>query len=195
MEILVGTNNKNKLEQWRRIFGKHIPDAKLFSLKDLDITQDVEEDAETLLGNAEKKARFFGDIAQMMTVSDDTGLYIDALNGEPGLHAKRWLEGTDMDRNNKILERMKGVLQEKRTCRYIGAMAIYDPKENKMWTFESALEGKIAEKPVEGVGFGFDPIFIAVAYGKFYSQLTDDERDAISHRGLGVAEYAKQLNN
>jgi len=194
LDILVGTNNKNKLEQWRRIFGKHIPGAKLFSLEDLGIVQDVEEDAETLRGNAEKKARFFGDIAKMMTVSDDTGLYIDALNGEPGLHAKRWLEGTDTDRNNKILERMAGLSQEKRTCRYIGALAIYDPKENKMWTFESALEGGIAEKPVEGVGFGFDPIFITESYGKFYSQLTDNERDAISHRGLGIAEYAKISN-
>jgi XTP/dITP diphosphohydrolase len=190
MKILIGTNNGNKLTQFRRIFKKHIPEAELFSLADIKIEQDVEEDADTLLKNAKKKAKFFGDLSQMITLADDTGLFIDALNGEPGIHARRWHAGTEADRNKKILERMKNIPEKQRACRYKGVIAIYNPEKNSFWIYEGSLEGKVSEKIVKGLGFGYDPIFITKAYGKYYSELSDKERDAISHRGMGIRELA-----
>lgn len=191
MKILIGTNNKNKLEQFRRIFRNLGSDIELVSLSEAGITSDVEEDEDNLLANAKKKAQFYSEASGMLTLADDTGLFIDALGGEPGVHAKRWHEGTEKDRNLKILERMKDVPSEKRTCRYTGVLAVYNPETKEFWTHQSDLEGTIADKPMEANGFGYDPIFISTAFNKYYSQLTDEERDSISHRGLGVKEFLK----
>ncbi len=189
MRILIGTNNKNKLNQFIRIFNELKADIKLLSLREEGITDDVEEDNDNLLENAVKKAKYYGEKSGMLTLSDDTGLFIDALNGEPGVHSKRWHRGTDEDRYRKILEKMENVSYEKRTCKYTGVLAVYDHKTNKLWTYKNDLEGMIAEKPIRGNGFGYDPIFVPVNYKKHYSQLTDKERDEISHRGSGIKEF------
>jgi XTP/dITP diphosphohydrolase len=191
MKILIGTNNENKLKQFARIFKNLGSDIKLVSLKDIGITDDVEEDKDNLLENAKKKAQFYGELSKILTLADDTGLFIDALDGEPGIHAKRWHEGTEKERYFKILEKMKDIPKEKRTCRYTGILAVYNPDKKDFWTFENNLEGIIANEPLEESGFGYDPIFISTQYNKYYSQLTDAERDAISHRGVGVGEFIK----
>ena len=98
MKILIGTNNENKLKQFARIFKNLGSDIELVSLKDAGITDDVEEDQDNLLDNAKKKAQFYGELSKMLTMADDTGLFIDALDGEPGIHAKRWHEGTEKER-------------------------------------------------------------------------------------------------
>jgi XTP/dITP diphosphohydrolase len=188
MKILIGTNNQNKLAQFKRILIRLAPDVELLTLADLKIIDDVEEDGEDLLTNAKKKARFYGKKSGLMALGDDTGLFIDALDGEPGLHAKRWHQGTEQDRYLKILERMKEVPVEKRTCRYTGVLALYDPAKDSFWTYENKLEGRIATEPLPGAGFGYDPIVIIDEYDKYYSQLTDEERDNISHRGRGIRE-------
>ncbi len=194
MKILIGTNNQNKLKQFRRIFENHGSGIELVSLGEAGIFEDVEENEDSLLGNAKKKALFFGEKSKMLTLADDTGLFIDALGGEPGIHAKRWHEGSEADRNEKILERMKGIHKEKRTCRYTGVLALYNPKDRKFWTFESDLEGIIADKPLKGKGFGYDPIFISTTFNKYYSLLSDEERDSISHRGLGVNQLLEVIS-
>jgi len=191
MKILIGTNNENKLKQFRRIFRNLGSDIEPVSLKEVGITSDVEEDDDNLLANAKKKAKFYADASGMITLADDTGLFIDALGGEPGVHAKRWHEGTEKDRYLKIMERMKDISNEKRNCRYSGVLAVYNPKTQEFWTHESSLEGIIANKPMEANGFGYDPIFISTAFNKYYSQLTDEERDSISHRGLGINKFLK----
>ncbi len=194
MDILIGTNNKNKLAQFRRIFNELNPDIKLFSLQDLGIIDDIEEHSDNLLDNAKKKAEYYGEKSKMLTLADDTGLFIDALNGEPGIHSKRWHNGTDEDRYFKILERMKDVSKENRSCRYTGVLAFYNPAKKEFWTYKNDLEGIIADQSLVANGFGYDPIFISVFYNKYYSELTDAERDEISHRGLGVRELLKYLN-
>jgi len=191
MKILIGTNNENKLKQFQRIFRNLGSDIEPVSLKEVGITSDVEEDDDNLLANAKKKAKFYADVSGMITLADDTGLFIDALGGEPGVHAKRWHEGTEKDRYLKIMERMEDISNEKRNCRYNGVLAVYNPETQEFWTHESSLEGIIANKPMEANGFGYDPIFISTAFNKYYSQLTDEERDSISHRGLGINKFLK----
>ena len=191
MKILIGTNNENKFNQFKRVFNNLNPDIELFSLRDLGIADDVEEDSENLLDNAKKKARYYGEKSGMLTLSDDLGFFVDALNGEPGTHAKRWHLGTDRERYMKILEMMKDMPEEKRICRYKSALAVYDPAKKDFWAYEQDLEGKIANEPREGNGFGYDPIVII--NGKYYSEFTDEERYKVSHRGLGVKELLKRL--
>ncbi len=191
MKILIGTNNENKFNQFKRVFNNLNPDIELCSLKELGIADDVEEDSENLLDNAKKKARYYGEKSGMLTLSDDLGFFVDALDGEPGTHAKRWHFGTDKERYMKILERMGNIPEGKRTCRYKSALAVYDPKKKDFWAYEQDLEGKIANEPREGNGFGYDPIVII--NGKYYSEYTDEERYKVSHRGLGVKELLKRL--
>ena len=191
MKILIGTNNENKFNQFKRVFNNLNPDIELFSLRDLGIADDIEEDNENLLDNAKKKARYYGEKSGMLTLSDDLGFFVDALNGEPGTHAKRWHLGTDRERYMKILEMMKDMPEEKRICRYKSALAVYDPAKKDFWAYEQDLEGKIANEPREGNGFGYDPIVII--NGKYYSEYTDEERYKVSHRGLGVKELLKRL--
>ena len=160
MKLLIGTYNQNKLKQFKEIITRLMPDVELLSLKEVGITDDVAEDGEDLLTNAKKKAEFYGRKSGLLTLSDDLGLFVDALDGEPGLHSKRWHEGTDQERYLKILERMKDVAKEKRTCRYTRVLAVYDPVKKYFWTYEQDLEGYIADEPLEGFGFGYDPIVI-----------------------------------
>ncbi len=195
MEILIGTNNKNKLNQFTKIFEVFAKDIKICSLQDLGIDDDVEEDFDNLLDNAKKKAEFYGKKSGLLTLADDTGLFIDALGGEPGIHAKRWHAGSEKDRYEKILERMKDVAKDKRTCRYTGVLAVYNPKSNLFWTYKNDVEGVIANTPKDLGGFGYDPIFISLHYKKYYSELSAEERNAISHRGVGVKKFLADLDN
>jgi len=191
MQILIGTNNENKFNQFKKAFNILNPDIELCSLKELGITDDVEEDSDNLLENAKKKAEYYGKKSGMLTLADDLGFFVDALNGEPGIHAKRWHSGTDRDRYVKVLERMKDVPEGKRTCKYKSALVAYNPSNKEFWTYEQNLEGRIAVEPKEGHGFGYDPIVII--NGKYYSEYTDEERYKVSHRGLGTKELLKHL--
>ena len=188
MKLLIGTNNLNKLKQFKRILAHHLPEMEVLSLAEVGITDDVEEDGETLLSNAEKKAKYYAEKSHLPTLSDDTGLFVDALNGEPGLHSKRWHTGNEEESYLKILERLKNIPEEKRSARYLGALAFYDPKKKIAWHYEGAIQGTIANEPRPGGGFGYDPIFITQAFNRYYSQLSPEEIDSINHRGLGVKE-------
>jgi XTP/dITP diphosphohydrolase len=194
MKILIGTHNKNKFKQFKRIFDSLDKSIEILSLNDLNLLEDVEEDSDILLENAKKKAKYYGEKSDLLTLSDDLGLFIDALDGDPGVHTKRWLLGSDKDRYLKILERMKDVPQEKRTCRYKSVLAAYIPGEKNIWLYEQNLEGTIAFDAKEGKGFGYDPIVIV--NNKYYSEFSDEERFKVSHRGRGakeLLEYFKEI--
>jgi|WetSurMetagenome_2_1015567.scaffolds.fasta_scaffold136217_2 XTP/dITP diphosphohydrolase len=192
MKILIGTNNENKLRQFRRMFGKFMPEAEVYSLGDMNITDDVEEDGETLFENATKKAKYFGEKSGIITLADDTGLFVDVLDGEPGVHAKRWHAGTEKERNLKLIEKLKNISESERTCRYVGVLAIYNPKNKKSWTYEGKVEGWISDEFKGTSGFGYDQIFKTKAYdGRHYAELDHAEKDLISHRGMGIREFAK----
>jgi len=194
LEILIGTNNVNKLEQFKKVFDEDMPGTVVLSLNDLGVDDDVEEDADNLLDNAKKKAEYYGKKTGRITLADDTGLFVDALGGEPGIHAKRWHAGTEEERNKRLLERMKDVVEEDRTCRYVGVLAIYNPSRDKFWVFEGISEGSIALGPKGSGGFGYDSIFISKESGRYFAELSMEEKNKLSHRGRGVRELAKNLD-
>jgi len=157
----------------------------------------VEEDGDDLLTNAKKKAQFFGEKANLICLSDDTGIFVDVLNGEPGLHSKRWHDGTDRERCLKLIDRLKNFKPEEKTARYIGVVVVYDPEEKEFWDFEGRVEGWVADKFKGIYGFGYDGIFKTSQFEKHYAQLTDEQKDQISHRSRGVksfVEYIKKIN-
>jgi len=193
MKILIGTNNQNKLAQYRRSLKENLPATEILSLTDLGITLDVEENGDSLMHNAKKKAREYADLSGILTVADDTGLFIDALGGEPGLHAKRWAAGSDKDRCLKILERLKDVPKEERTARYDAVVACYDPEKKKFYTARTIVEGHIGEELKGKNGFGYNSIFFVEKFGKKFAELTNGEIDSISHRTVGMREIIDKL--
>lgn len=189
MKVLIGTNNLNKFQEYNHIFAKYAPNIKLFNPSDFKIDDDPEEDADTLLNNAVKKAKFFGKKSGIITLADDTGLFVDALNGEPGINTKRWHKGSDYDRCIKLLECLKGMPWEKRRARYKGAFAAYNPESNKLWKFLGGVEGFISNEFRGDGGFGYDRIFkLTSLEDKYYSELSIKELIEIGDRGRAVKE-------
>lgn len=193
MQLLIGTTNKNKFNQFSYIFNKFTQEVELLSLLDFKINDDVEENGKTLMENAKKKAMFFAQRSGLVTLSDDTGLFVDALGGEPGINAKRWHVGTELDRCHKLIERLRDIPEQKRTCRYIAAVAVYNPATGTFFEYQGSVEGYITNDFRGGSTFGYDQIFHSMHFDKNYAELSEDEKMQISHRGLGVREFLKSI--
>ena len=194
MKILIGTNNLNKYKNYKDAFKIYAPAIELATPADLGIIGEPEEDRDSLLENAIKKAKFFGDKSKIITLADDTGLFVDALNGEPGINTKRWYAGSDHNRCVKLLERLVG---KNRAAHYKWGFAAYNPINNQTWTFETIVDGSIADVFRENRGFGYDKMFKLITLDKYYSELSTQELAEIGGRGKAVKELLNTnfLNN
>jgi XTP/dITP diphosphohydrolase len=188
MQILIGTNNFNKFKNYKDAFNLYAPKIELLKVSDAKVFEEPEEDCDSLLGNAIKKAKFFGEKTGIITLADDTGLFVDAINGEPGINTKRWHKGNDHDRCVKLSERLKDIPTEKCTARYKWAVAAYNPLDNKIWEFECGLEGFISDEFRDAGGFGYDKMFKIASMDKYYSELSTQELIEIGGRGRAVKE-------
>jgi XTP/dITP diphosphohydrolase len=189
---LLGTSNAHKLAELRAILGD-LP-LTLLGLGDLASVPDVAETGDTFAANAILKATAYARASGLLTLADDSGLEIDALGGEPGVHSARWA-GADTpysERFRIILERMAQTPPERRTARYRCVIAIAGP-DGLLATAEGVLEGMIATEPRGAGGFGYDPIFYLPAYGKTVAELPAEEKNRISHRARAAAQARQQL--
>ena len=193
MTLVAATGNKGKLIEIREILGQHFD--RILSQKEAGLFLDVEEDADTFAGNAMKKAKAFCEATGMPAVADDSGLCVDALNGEPGVYSARYMgEGhTDAERSAFVLEKMKDVPEERRSARFMCAAVIAFPDGTSI-TAVGSCEGKIAYEPAGENGFGYDPIFVPDGETRTFAQMTDNEKNAISHRGRAMRLLYEKLN-
>ena len=156
---------------------------------------DVVEDANTLVGNARLKARAIVDATGCPALADDTGLFVDALNGLPGVRTARYAgeEATDADNKAKLLAALEN--STARTCRFITAVVVLWPNGDEV-VVEGVCEGSIALRETGNSGFGFDALFIPVAGdGRTFAEMQAVEKNAMSHRGKAFVELAKVLTN
>lgn len=186
--VVMASGNKGKIKEAKEILNEY----EVVSMKDLGIDIDVEEDSETFVGNAEKKAfeiakTLNGDIV----ISDDSGIEIDVLDGFPGVRTKRWHSGSDRERNLAIIEKMKGIAKEERKVKFITAMAASDGE--KTVSVVSCIDGYITEEPRGGNGFGFDEIF-ELGDGRTLAELSDKEKNEISARRKALELLREELN-
>lgn len=189
-KIVFATNNAHKLQEIRQIVGNEI---EILSLADIGCTDDIPETADTLDGNALMKARYVKEKYGLDCFSDDTGLEIDALGGEPGVFSARYGGvAHDSERNmDKVLAKMQGVTQ--RTARFRTVIALIEGE--RVTTFEGKVEGVILTERHGDEGFGYDPIFAPCeADGRTFAQMTAQEKNAISHRGRATAALVEYLN-
>ena len=158
------------------------------------IDVDVVEDGTTFEENAMKKAVEIMKISGMPAIADDSGLEIDYLDKQPGVHSARFLgHDTSYDiKNKKILEMLEGVPNEKRTARFVSAVCLALP-DGRTITTRGTIEGAIGHEIKGTNGFGYDPIFFIPEINKYSAELTTDEKNAISHRGKAIAQMREKI--
>ena len=192
-ELLIATGNKGKLSEMLAILSG-VPFSVL-TLNDVDAGGDVEETGETLEENAILKAKTYGTRTGKLTIAEDTGLEVDFLNGGPGVRTARYAEGSDEDRNNKLLQELKDVPEKKRGARFRTVAAIYDPATGIVKTTEGECRGRIVDEPKGEKGFGFAPIFFVEELRKRMAEVDIEARTAISHRGKALTKMRQILLN
>ena len=191
MKIVFATNNKHKLEEIKDILGK---DFEIVSLAEIGCHEDIPETGLTLEENARQKSAYIVEHYNHDCFADDTGLEVDALNGEPGVHSARYAEGTDHDSEanmRKLLSKMSNV--KDRTARFRTVISlIINGVEHQ---FEGRVEGRIATEKHGKEGFGYDPIFIPEGYDKSFAELGEEVKNQISHRARAVKKLAEYLSS
>jgi XTP/dITP diphosphohydrolase len=191
-EILIGTHNRHKAREISELLSDL--GITVRTLNDFPGVPETDEDGKTLEENAVKKAREYAQATGLLTLSDDTGLEVDALNGAPGVYSARYA-GEDCsfeDNNRKLLKELQGVPSAQRTARFRCVIACFDPADGKMSTVEGAVQGSIVEDLQGRNGFGYDPVFFVPELGKTLAELTLEEKNRISHRGQAIRK-AKEL--
>ena len=184
--MILATNNKGKLEEIRKI----LTDYKIYSLKDKNINVDVEEDKDSFLGNAMKKAKEIYEISHEETIADDSGLCINCLNGFPGVMTHRFLgdDATDRMRNEYLINEVNKY--EDRSAQVVCNLVYYDGEKEIVG--EGILKGFISKECRGNNGFGFDEIF-ELSNGLTLAELTSDEKNRISARSIAINDLKKKF--
>ncbi len=192
MEIVIATANRGKVEEIRDLLGG-LP-ISLLSLHDLPSIPPLAEGGKTYLENATQKAMAVYRVTGRTTIGEDSGLEVDALDGEPGPLSRRFGgEGlSDSERNALLLERLEGLPIPRRTARFRCVVALVDPR-GTVHTFDGACEGSIATSQRGNKGFGYDPVFLVPQYGRTLAELGPEVKNRISHRARAFAEVRVYL--
>lgn len=191
MKYVVATNNQHKLKEIKEILGSKI---EILSLQDVNLSVDVEENGKTFLENSLIKARAVCKLSGLPTLADDTGLMVDALNGEPCVFSARYAGVAHNDKANreKLLEKLKNVPYEKRTASFHTVVSVVYPSGNEI-TAEGHVSGHILFEEVGANGFGYDSLFFSDELGKSFAEATDEEKNEVSHRGRALRNLFEKL--
>ena len=197
MEILLATGNGNKVKELQKMLDEQ-PQSKGWVVKSLRDFPDIvipAEDAPDFLGNALIKARAAAKQTGLLTLADDSGLAVEALDGAPGVRSARYAgeEHDDAANNAKLLRAMAAVPAAKRTARFMCCIALVTPDGREDHAV-GVCEGRIALEPKGEDGFGYDPLFIVDGLNKTMAELTMAEKNKISHRGKALKEILPKIN-
>lgn len=188
-KIVIATKNKGKVNDFKAIFQPL--GYEVVSMLDVAPDMEIDETGQTFEDNAKLKAEALAQNLNMIVIADDSGLEIDALNGEPGVYSARYAGNHDDEANiQKVLKNMENVEMEKRTARFVCVIAIAGPQMST-FTVKGTCEGLITNEKRGTNGFGYDPIFFVPELKKTMAEMTAEEKGAISHRGNAI----RQLKN
>lgn len=192
LEIVIATNNPNKVEEYRQMFAS-ISNIKLFSLKDENIHIEIEENGKTFKENSLIKAETISKFTNKFVLADDSGLEIEALDNFPGIYSARFMEGRPYkEKWAAIFEMLKN--KENKNAQFHCAITFITPTKEK-YVFEGIEKGYITEN-IEGEnGFGYDPIFFSNSLNKTFGNATEEEKNAVSHRGKAFSQLLKLIKN
>jgi XTP/dITP diphosphohydrolase len=194
-ELLVATTNEGKFAEVQAYLKDF--SCRISSLKSLENPPAVVEDGQTFDENALKKARVLAEFSGLITLADDSGLEVDALNGAPGIYSARYsgLEYDDARNIAKLLRELAMIPIERRTARFVCALALCWPRAagGKEWTVRESCEGWIAISPKGTGGFGYDPVFFYPPSGKTFGEMDRETKARVSHRGKALGKLATML--
>mgnify|MGYP000921568816 CR=1 FL=1 len=193
-KLVLTSRNKGKLKELKRL----VSDLtwEVLSLYDFPDAPEVEEDGFTFKDNALKKATTVARYLHEWTLADDSGLEVDALDGAPGVFSARFagVHGDDQKNNQKLLQLLEGVPWEKRTACFRCALALASPEGEVIWTTEGKCEGIITYEPRGKKGFGYDPLFYLPALELTMAEISEEEKNKISHRAKAMKDFREYLN-
>lgn len=192
--LLIATTNRGKFADFVHVLGD-LP-FDIVSLADVGYNAPgPEENETTLFGNAVLKARYYGERFNQVALADDSGLFIDALDGWPGIESARIAADNDA-RNALVLERLHGMPEDRRGAEFRVCIAAYDPRTHNVFTAVGAIRGRILQERVAADnGFGYDPIFFVPDAGKTFAEMSHAEKNAMSHRGKALSHMKYILQN
>lgn len=198
MILLIATHNPAKKNEIKKWIAGEIPGIEIVTLDDVGITADPEETGTTFEENAELKAKYYAEKSGLPTLADDGGIVIDALDGEPGVKSKRWLErdASDQELIDYTLERMKDVAGTKRSARFTVVLHFIDPVSGQDIVEKESVEGSISKHQTQTwqPGFPYRAVFKVNHFNKFYDELTPQEHDRINHRRIAIHRLAKKIS-
>ena len=188
MQLVFASNNKNKIKEIQLLVPQSI---KVLSLEDIGCFEEIPETEDTIEGNAIQKANYVTEKYGYNCFADDTGLEVEALNGEPGVYSARYAgEQKDAtDNMDKLLNNLKGISNRNAQFKTVIALNL----NGNQFLFTGIIKGKIIEEKIGSNGFGYDPIFVAEGYSQTFAELTIGEKSVISHRGLAVKQLVDFL--
>lgn len=188
MKLIIASNNKHKIYEIKKILGSKF--AEIISLKEAGIVHETIEDGDTFSANAFKKAKEIAEISGCAALADDSGICVDALDGAPGVYSARFSGGGDEENNKLLLEKLKN--KENRKAHYSCAIALVYP-DGKCIAAEGYMYGEITDSHRGERGFGYDPLFVPMGESRTVAEMTDDEKNAISHRANALTELLSKL--
>ncbi|MCX7966291.1 MAG: RdgB/HAM1 family non-canonical purine NTP pyrophosphatase [Syntrophorhabdaceae bacterium] len=190
-KVIIATENIGKFYEIRELLESEFD--TFYSLRDFKEKVEIIEDSPFYIENALKKARKVGNRFGINTISDDSGLEVDALNGRPGVFSSRYGKD-DNERIEKLLNEMKDIPWEKRTARFVAYVIFYMPQKGTFYVFYGDLKGYISFEKRGDKGFGFDPVFYLPEYNKCLGEIDLEEKNRISHRGKAILALKSFLN-
>ena len=191
MKIVLASRNKNKISELQKLLLDYIDDIELLSLDDVGIDYEIVEDGATFAENSLIKAKAAA-TSGYIGIGDDSGLSVDALGGAPGVMSARFsgVHGDDKANNRKLLREMENI--NDRGAEFICAISCAFPNDtSKSITATGVCRGEILREERGNGGFGYDPLFLCKEFGKTFSELSADEKNSISHRGIAIQKFAQ----
>lgn len=192
--VVIASNNSHKIDEIRAALD--FEGWEFASLKEAGVASDPEENAETFEGNARIKARAAHEVSGRAVLADDSGLEVDALQGEPGVRSARYagVHGDDAANNRKLLEKLAGIPDAERTARFVCALVFVDEDGTEL-TARGTVEGRIGYEEKGTEGFGYDPLFLPDDFGgsRTFAEVSQSEKTAISHRGRALNDLKAQI--
>jgi XTP/dITP diphosphohydrolase len=189
--LLIATTNAGKMREITRALAGVALD--IVSLRDVSAMDEPEETGTTFGANAVLKARYYAAGTNLVTVAEDSGLSIDALQGRPGVQSARYPGATYAEKFSNLYRELAGQ-PGPWPARFVCALALVDPEQERpLFTHEATIEGEVVDRPRGSNGFGYDPIFFYPPYGRTLGEVTDDEKLAVSHRGQAFRRLREWL--
>ena len=190
MKVFIATGNKKKIDEIKPL----LKDFEVLSIADGINIPEVEENSDTFEGNSQKKALEIAKFLNMVAIADDSGLMVDALEGEPGVYSARYAgeNANDSDNNKKLIQNLKGIGNRK--AKFVSVISVAKPN-GEVHSFRGEVEGLILDEARGNSGFGYDPYFYYVAYGKTFAELELSEKNAISHRARALSKMKKEIKD